>query len=199
MNTVMQTTREGWLREAVKRMEERYFIPHDQRMPEKWAVSCGFPYGHARAIGQCWDPGVAGDGTTHMFVCPTQTDPVVVLATLLHEMIHAIVGVKEGHKKPFGVVARRVGLAGKLTATYAEEGSELYEGLKALAEELGPYPHGGLAKRSKNKRKAMGGWVRLASPNNPDYKVLVSPKKMEEFGAPRDPWGDEMLPVEEAE
>ena len=42
----------------------------------------------------------------------------------------------------------------------------------------------------------MGGWVRLKSPVDIRYKVLISPLSLEKNGAPCDPWGNVMVPVE---
>lgn len=191
-------TREQWLNRAVVRLESKYFPLADGKtsMPRKWACSCGFPYKSREAIGQCWPPSVSADGTTHMFVCPTQAEPVRVLDILLHEMGHAAVGCDKGHGKEFRMFCREVGLEGKVTATIASPGTQLHAELAIIARELGPYPHaaivkGGPGQKSPRKKKA-GGWVRLVSPENEDYKVVISPRQLEEHGAPQDPWGNEM-------
>lgn len=184
-------TREEWLVRAMERLDDLFFDNIGRKLPEKMRVSCGFPRGHARAIGQCWDPEVSTDGTYEMFICPTQAEPIPVLATLLHEMVHACVGIKAGHKKPFKDLAiKEFGLAGKPTATFAEPNTPVYAKLMALAEELGPYPHAPMQKKMKPKKEPK--WVRLYSPREPSYGVVLNKDKLEEFGRPKDPWGDEM-------
>lgn len=196
-----QLTREDWLTRATVALSEKFFPLADgrTRMPEKWACSCGFPYKSREAIGQCWPPTVSGDGTTHMFVCPTQAEPVRVLDILLHEMGHAAVGCDKGHGKEFKVFCREVGLEGKATATVANPGTELHATLSRIAEELGPYPHVAISKtvQKKRKEKKAGGWVRLMSETKSEYRVVISPKQLEEHGYPCDPWGDEMVEAED--
>jgi hypothetical protein len=66
-----------------------------------------------------------------------------------------------------------------------------------MVTKLGKYPHKALVPRTKEGTgKSMGGWLRYRSINEDKYRVVVSPKMVEEHGAPRDPWGDEMQPVE---
>jgi hypothetical protein len=192
------TTREGWLMAAVVLLDKEFFDGHGYKLPKKLGCSCGFPKGaRGQVIGQCWAPESSTDGTINLFICPTQDEPVRVLDILLHELVHAQVGNAAGHKGPFKKMVREFGLVGKATATYAEEGSELWLKLSHISEQLGPYPHKKMVPNLKKKtRGSMGGWVRFMSTNEEDYRVLVSPKMLEEHGAPRDPWGDEMVPVE---
>lgn len=182
-------TREGWLRAAVglltPRLEEA-----GATMPEDWAVSVGWPRGK-KAIGQCWPPETTDDEkTTHMFVSPKLGDPVVVLATLLHEMVHAGVGCSHGHRGPFRTIARAVGLEGKMTSTSA--GEELMEHLRRLADRLGPYPHAAITRSPAAQRPPAGGWVKFVSRHAEDYILRVSPRALEEHGPPQDPWSDVM-------
>ena len=122
------------------------------------------------AIGECWDKECSEDLNFNIFISPVLSDTIQILATLLHEMIHATVGLECGHKGEFRRVARATGLAGRLTATYAEEGSELYEALKQLSFTLGSYP--GTPMKLKQKPKEKKGWflVKLVSKNDPTYK-----------------------------
>jgi hypothetical protein len=196
--TNAHTTREGWLVAAMAMLDAKYFDGRGYTLPEKRSCSCGFPKGGwGHSIGQCWGPETSTDGTINMFVCPTQDNPIRVLDILLHELIHAQVGVVVGHKKPFKKMAREFGLEGKATATYATEGTPLWLELSHISEQLGPYPHKAMQPIKKTKeRGSMGGWVRLQSPTEETYKVLVSPKMLDEHGVPLDPWGDRMEPVE---
>ena len=191
-------TREGWLLAATEILRKELFEDRGYTLPAKMLCSCGAPVGKLKAIGQCWSPESAADGETHhLFVCPSLSDPVQVLATQLHEIIHAVVGVKEGHKGNFKKLAKEFGLAGKMTATYAAEGTDLYLKLSSIANRLGDYPHVALRKTKPGKEKKGGsGWIRLQSPKEETYRVVISPKMIEEHGLPLDPWGNEMEPVE---
>jgi hypothetical protein len=195
MNKKTHTTREGWLNAAMVALDKKFFSENGYDLPEKLQVSCGFPRGGGgKAIGQCWDPTISGDGTTQMFICPSQSDPITVLGILLHEMIHAVVGLKAKHGGPFRKLVKEFGLAGKMTATFAEEGSEVHKTLEVISGRLGAYPHAAMQKRMKRPSNRGPGWIRLVSPENPEYKSAIDPNVMEELGAPRDPWGNEMVP-----
>lgn len=189
-------TREGWLTSAMRAIEKKIFNDAGYDLP-KMRVSCGFPKATtARAIGQCWDTKVSADETYEMFISPTLGNPVEILATLLHEMIHACVGIDEGHKGAFRKLAKEFGLEGKMTATYAAEETELCFYLTILGDRLGSYPGAVMKPVPKEKGKGGSGWVRLQSPENSIFKVVISPKFVEEFGVPKDPWGNDMVPVE---
>ena len=185
--------REAWLIAAMADLDRRFFDGNGYTLPKSVRASVGFPKGRARAIGQCWDKTVSKDDTFEIFICPTQSEPVSVLATLLHEMIHACVGIECGHKGPFRKMAKEFGLAGKMTATYAEEGSELWTELQQVATALGRYPHAPMTKKRGPSKP--NDWVRYVSPQEDTFKVVVNVKRVDEFGPPRDPWGNEMEPV----
>ena len=186
-----------WLHKAVELLDKEFFDGHGYALPKKLRCSCGFPKGKGDTIGQCWNPALAADETTHMFISPVLDDPIQVLATLLHEMIHAVLGTEEGHGKTFKKLMKEFGLVGKATATYCEPGTDLHRKLSSMVTKLGKYPHKALVPRTKEGTgKSMGGWLRYRSINEDKYRVVVSPKMVEEHGAPRDPWGDEMQPVE---
>lgn len=109
-------------------------------------VSVGFPRGSRgkrRAIGQCWDGTLSTDKRPHVFICPTQAEPLTVLGVLLHEQIHATVGCKAGHKGEFVKAARAVGLVKPWTATTA--GEDLTARLNDAIARLGSYPHSALS------------------------------------------------------
>ena len=104
--------REAWLTKAVTKIEVSVFWPLELKMPEKWAVTCGWSKGAStKAIGVCVDPVCSKDGTTHLFVVPTQEHGLSVLGTLVHEMVHAIIGVKEGHRRPFVDLIKKLGMS----------------------------------------------------------------------------------------
>lgn len=185
--------RELWLIRAKTLLEEQYFSKPSKRLPVKLSISCGIPKGSAKAIGQCWDPRVAADGTTHVFVCPSLDRPIEVLGVLLHELIHACVGLKEGHGGQFARMARDVGLRGKLTATIVEDGTELHKSLQKILDALGPYPHKALNKHGTGKKKPVRKRLRLVSTTDDTYSVSLLADLVDEHGPPTDPWGNEMI------
>lgn len=120
-------------------------------------VSCGWPSRHATSrsrqrIGECWDVEDAADGKNHVFVSPVLEDPIEVLETLVHEIVHAVVGgSKVGHRAPFRRLALAVGLEGKMTATRA--GSLLRDRLAAFSAALGEYPHGAITLKARKMKQ----------------------------------------------
>lgn len=187
-------TREEWLTQAVKAMAPM-LEAHGAKMPNDWAISVGFPkrgFKRNPAIGECWSPEVSPNKVSHMFISPIIGNPLAILWTTLHEMIHAAVGLKHKHSGEFRRVARAVGLKGKLTATFAEEGTELYKALEKINADLGEYPG---TPMKAIPPKAKQGWflIKLKSPNDPSYKFTIAPRLLAEFGMPKDYMGDDMV------
>ena len=105
-------------------------------------IPAGGKGGKLKRIGECWSNLASADNTTEIFICPSQSEPVAVLAILLHELVHAAVGLECGHKGPFKRVALALGLEGKMRATVP--GASLTKDLQALSDTLGDYPHAAL-------------------------------------------------------
>jgi hypothetical protein len=139
-------TREAWLHRAIAALRPR-FAEIGLPVPERLHVSVGFGLGRARAesrniLGQCWATFTSRDRVNHIFISPMEDDPVAMLATLVHELIHAADDCQSGHRGAFATAARQLGLTGKMTATVA--GAELAAELIVLAEALGEFPHAAL-------------------------------------------------------
>ena len=143
-------TREEWLKQAESRMARWITALPDPKTnklysyPQLTRISVGFPKASRgrnanQTIGQCWTNKVSADSTHEMFISPTQADAARVCDILLHEMVHATVGVEHGHKRPFIALARMLGLDGKITATVA--GPELKKRIDDMLTDLPPYPH----------------------------------------------------------
>jgi len=188
-------TREAWLAAATTALDKKYFKGNGYKLPEKVRASVGFPRASSKAIGQCWSPEVSGDETHEIFICPTQAAPIRVLDIHLHELIHASVGIKEGHRGNFRKLAKEFGLAGKMTATFAEDGSDLHRELASIATALGEYPHAAMVKTQKVASKD-NKWVRFVSRTEPTYKVVINRDRVSEWGVPCDFAGEEMELVE---
>lgn len=180
-------TREEWLQAALKEFTP-LFIAKDRKVPAI-RVSTGWPSRKAlsaksKSIGECWSPECSEDKITEIFISPFLRDaiePQGVLSTLLHEMIHAVVGVEHGHKKPFKTLALALGLEGKMTCTYA--GEELLETIKEISKTLGAYPHGRLDLK-KAGRKSQGTRLIKCTCGEPscEFTVRMTRKWIDEVG-----------------
>lgn len=151
----MTNNREEWLDCAVDSLRP-YFKSIDKTVP-KVRVSVGWPSTGGlgvkkRTIGQCWFGAMAEDGIPQLFISPLLDDPIDpmgVLPTLLHELIHVVAGPDAKHGPKFAKLARQMGLEGKPTSTNA--GKELIERLAETSKFLGAFPHSKLIPTAKNK------------------------------------------------
>jgi len=138
-------TRETWLQTAVTELRP-YFSARGHTLPPV-QVSIGFTSSGMRSmtVGQCWPTLLAADHLNHIFIIPGLGDPVEILDTLVHELVHAVLDCHHGHGKEFKNIALSVGLEGRMRSAHA--GKELRARLTDLAARLGPLPHAALHKR----------------------------------------------------
>jgi hypothetical protein len=135
--------RETWLLSATDLLKP-LFKQHGYDIP-KVKVSTGLPFQRSgsknalKVIGQYWNPKASDDQIGTIFISPTIDDSREVLATLVHELAHAVVGTEHGHDKVFRKCAIAVGLTGKMKSTTA--GIDLIVKLDAIILSLSPYPH----------------------------------------------------------
>ena len=133
-----EITREQWLNSAVEVLkpiftEKGYIVP-------KVNVSCGFPStGKDRHIGQCWSKETSEADVNEIFISPKLDEPIDVLDTLAHELVHAVDNCKNSHGTEFKKIALSIGLEGKMRQAAA--GEKLKARLKEMAMALGEYPH----------------------------------------------------------
>jgi len=192
-NKQIHANRETWLEAAMAELDRVFFEGSGYDLPEKLRVSCGWPKSASgKAIGQCWDTTCSADETYEMFISPEIAEPLRVLDILLHEMIHACVGIEAGHKGPFRKMAKEFELEGKMTATFVTEGTDLWKTLSSIYTTLGTYPHAAMTKKMKLTKP--NPWVRYKSVTEESYKVVANIERVQEFGAPVDPWGEQMVP-----
>jgi len=139
MNISMTLLREEWLMRAVVHLEP-IFQRGGYQIP-KVKVSIGFPSTGAkgRHLGQCWGSKASEDGINQIFIAPNQADPIEVLDTLTHELVHAVDDCKSGHGEGFKRIATDVGLKGPMRSAGA--GEYLKQDLIRIAEALGHFPH----------------------------------------------------------
>ena len=164
--TSITAIREQWLETAIELMKPHFTESIPGVEIPKVRVSVGWPGGKhgPRTIGQCWAPFAATDNVSQIFISPVLDDPIIVLATLAHELIHAIDENKSGHKGAFGVMARAIGLEGRLTATVP--GETLTAILATILEKLGAYPHAAIV--------AAGG---VQKPGDPTRTITGAPSR----------------------
>jgi SprT-like family len=148
-------TREAWLQEAVKRLHP-WFAARGHQLPV-CQVSCGFASTGVRSghIGQCWSSKSSPGGVNQIFISPALIDPVEVLDTLVHELVHAVDDCEHKHGKEFRKIALSVGLVGPMRGATAGPDLKMQLGELAptLARDIGPYPHEGLTVPRKKRRQ----------------------------------------------
>lgn len=141
--------RETWLLRAATQL--RKLFPKEYDIP-KFQVSVGIPSGRYRNLlmGETYSKDVA-NGISTVFISPKFDDPIKILQTLLHEMIHVENDCEDGHNARFARIATEVGLAGPPTATYPSK--DLHVKLQSIANKLGPYPHSAMNFDNEYKQK----------------------------------------------
>jgi hypothetical protein len=193
-------TREEWLKAAVAALGE-VFGEVKQKVPANLRVSCGFPSSGAfakktRALGECWSDHCSKGKQFEIFVSPVLASDFDVIDVLTHELVHAVAGLKCGHRGQFKRIALEVGLEGPMRSCGA--GPELSKRLNAICKALGKYP-GDQIEKMTNGRKKQGTRLVKASCVQCGYTVRVT-RKWLEVGAPICPTdGDSMLPENEEE
>ena len=185
------TAREQWLQAATE-IFRPWFEKRDFSYPDKLRVACSFT-GHGvkgNAIGECWATICSKDSACEIMISPVLDDPSRVLDVLLHELIHAVLGIEEGHGKVFRALATDLGLTGKMTATIASP--DLVEDLKPIIEQLGAYPHAALTAMVGPKKKQTTRLIKLVCPcEDCGYTVRTTAKWLE-VGYPTCPCGEVM-------
>lgn len=148
-------TREKWLVQAADIITDTIICPAAEALNEQYdlehfRVSIGHPQNKG-AIGECWKKSASTDQHNEIFITPHEDNSTDILATLVHELIHAADDCQSGHKNFFARMARKCGLVGKLTATTA--GDELKEQLLDIVDVLGDIPHHKLDKNHRVRPK----------------------------------------------
>lgn len=192
VETTEKITREHWLEKAVDLLKEGVFKKYDVPTVR---VSVGWPRRAREAtIGQCFVSKVSEDKSSQVFISPVLADPIKVLETLAHEIVHAVDDCESGHRARFKTIAREIGLEGKLTATHA--GDALRETLVELSEELGEYPHAKISieDRPKVQKTYM---LKVACVKDDEFFVRMTQSKLDDFGFPICPCHKEEMELSE--
>src|SRR2546429_7723390 len=146
MEVQLHQTREVWLNYCCP-VQAPMFEELGAPLPAQLRIAIGFMSSgrRSRRIGECWDNQCSEDRHFEIFIRPDLSEskdllPMQVAAILVHELVHAAVGVAARHGKEFQRVARGIGLVGQMAATTA--GPEFEEPLRPILEAAGPLPHG---------------------------------------------------------
>ena len=139
MNTY---NREEWLNTAGTMLQGMVLDQHIEESMHQtpFYVSVG-NCSVAKSLGECWTRSRSEDGVNHIFITPSLNDSMRILDILLHELIHAADDCQSRHRGFFRKTALAVGLQGKMTATFVEEDSELFNQLTTICKALGDIPH----------------------------------------------------------
>lgn len=156
-NPSLKVNRETWLLKSLVPLTV-LFTQKGYGVPEV-RVSIGFPSRSAlgkrtQRIGECWSPTAASDGVHHILLSPVLVDsanPTRILDVLVHEMVHAVVGLDAKHGQVFKKCATDVGLTGKMTATVATPA--LTASLQTVIDNIGTCPGGGLNPHALEREK----------------------------------------------
>jgi hypothetical protein len=180
--------REAWLQKVVTELETDFSNQGHAVPPVQ--VSVGWPSSNRhKRIGECWPSNAAEDGINQMFVSPRLQDTLVVIPTVAHEMVHAVLDNKHGHKKPFKDIAVSVGLEGKMTATVASDA--LKERCEAIVAKIGAYPHAGLVEALSTVPKQTTRMLLLKCAEC-DFKYRTTQKWIDQYQNFPCPCGEDM-------
>lgn len=179
MTETRTQSREQWLLDAVE-IFRPWLADQEKPLPETVRVSVGWPKGKRKTtIGVCHSSASAADGAPQIFISPAIAEETQVLATLLHELVHAADDCKNGHKAEFARVARGLGLTGKMTAT--EPGNDLFVRLYDVIGKLGEYPHAVLTSAAPKQSTRM---IKLHAPKCCGMILRTTQKWLDEAGTP---------------
>ena len=177
-------TREEWLEAAIKKLIP-IFKKAGYIIPKKVKVSCGWPGGKlGKVLGECWSPNCSRSKSHEIFIAPTLErvhGPDGIIAVLVHELIHATVGIECGHKAVFKRAMRQIGLEGKAKATHANK--ELCTQIKIITDKLGPYPHRSIVPGSRVTKVQTTRYIKVGCPKC-EYICRVTRVHLDNAGAP---------------
>lgn len=131
--------REAWLNAIAARMAPRYAELGHPLPP--FRISIGFTSGgmNSNANAECWSNVASADKHFEILIRPDVDDPMYAAALTAHELTHAAVGLREGHKGKFVEVMKALGLTKPFTSTVPTEAFNAW--VKPFVDEVGAFPH----------------------------------------------------------
>lgn len=176
--------REEWLHRAAIIADEHLFKQHNYKVPRvRYGVA---PLNESKrgakhtTLGVCYNAKLSDDHTYEVWIDASVDDARTAFATMVHEIVHAVDELKNGHRAPFKKIAERVGLTGNMTATTMTD--ETWRDIKPLVDRLGPYPHAALNTRKPAKKQSTR-QKKFYCPVT-QYKVYMSRGQYHEYGSP---------------
>ena len=197
---MLYSTREEWLNAASHGLGP-LFTSLGRGIVVPIRISMGFPSSRAlslkkRTIGECWAVEASADGSAQIMISPLLDDRLEILGVVAHELGHAVLGHKVGHRAPFGRLMKDLGLEGKATAT--TPGPLFEERTAQLLHDLGPLPHVRLDPNLRLKKKdtirQLKGWCEGCG-----YVARTSQKWLDAGGPPICPTCRETMMTEDKE
>lgn len=145
------TTREEWLAAFIVRSRD-VFDALAYSVPTNVRASIGYTSrgGRGKRIGECHSVSASADATFEIFVTPALGCPFKIAEVVTHELVHATVGLEDGHGKAFKRCATDLGLGGKMTATIATDAWHSWA--DPIIADLGPLPHAALSLGGEKKQ-----------------------------------------------
>ncbi len=184
-------TREAWLNAAVDLLRVHFKSHGKYTVPAKVRVSCSWPSHRPRkAIGQAFTSEASGDGHFEIMISPVLGTGLLAIDTLVHELVHATVGIKAGHKGPFKKCALAVGLVGKMRS--AGMSPQLEAELTEMCKQLGRYPHASLALDGDGEKKQGTRMIKIVCTDGDCGYTLRTTQKWIDVGLPTCTCGSEM-------
>ncbi len=185
-------TRESWLRAATNLLRD-HFAVSGYPLPENIRFAIAFPSTgrHGSRVGECWHSSTSADGHFEIIIRADLADPIEVLGTLSHELVHTVLPADAGHGKLYRDAAVKIGLEGKLRQAMPNQ--FLRPMLIKIAETLGPLPHarlniergrdnrGPADRPKKQKTRYLKGTCTDA---NCGYSLRIVAKWIDEIGPP---------------
>jgi hypothetical protein len=153
MNTTKN--RETWLNEFATKAAPFYAELGKPLPPFRVAVGFVSTGKDGSGIGECWSNKCSADNHFEIFIRPDAENTRRVVFVLVHELVHAAVGLNEGHKGEFARVALALGLPRPLT-NVGDWTPRMHEWLDPIIEEMGEIPHAPLSWRNEAGGKTAG-------------------------------------------
>jgi hypothetical protein len=183
--------REQWLDAAVDLFRE-HFKQAGIKLPKKIQASVGWPSFAMKSavIAESWPKKVSKDNTSHIFISPKLSDPVEVLSTLAHELVHVSLDCEGGHMHDFQKRARAIGLQSPWVSPNGTW--EFIVKMGDWSVQLGKYPHSGFKQRSDAYGKPATTYLIKIWCDNCGYVARTTEKWIQK-GLPICPCGTQMV------
>lgn len=141
---------EVWLHEAVELMRPSFTAAGYEIPPVHLSVgfsSSGYRINTKRfTMGTCCSRRMDKDGINQIFISPILDEPMDVLVTLAHELVHAIDDCKHSHGPVFQKISKDLKLVDCMAVNLFDFRDTL-RSYQSMLDQLGRYPRGGYHRR----------------------------------------------------